>query len=95
MEDINLNVTCDTSGAVVGYNLSNVMQFGLEDVKVLISYKIEGEDDTIASYEVEDYKDVEYSLQWPGLLSDVEYQFCIRVEHSNMSKLDTPLCKVG
>merc|ERR1719402_1789763 len=27
MEDIDLSVTCDTSGAVVGYNLSNVMEF--------------------------------------------------------------------
>ena len=59
----------------------------------MLSYKIEGEDDTIASYEVEDYQAVEYS--WPGLCSGVEYQFCVTVEHNNMSKLDTPLCKVG
>ena len=93
MEDINLSVSCDTSGAVVGYNLSSVMQFGLEDVSVVVSYKIEGEDDTIAGYEVEDYEGVEYS--WPGLCSGVQYQFCMTVEHSNMSKLDKPLCKVG
>ena len=84
--DIDLSVTCSPSGAVMGYNLSSVMEFDLEDMTVVLSYKIEGEDDIIESYEVEDFSDVEFS--WPGLCSGLEYQFCVEVMHSNMSKLD-------
>ena len=93
LEDIQLSVTCSPSGAVMGYNLSSVTEFGLEDMRVLLSYKVEGEEDIIDSHEVEDFEAVEYS--WPGLCSGTQYSFCLEVQHSNMSSLDMPLCQVG
>ena len=91
--DIDLSLTCSPKEGVVGYNLSRVREFGLEDMSVVLSYTVTGEDEVIGSYEVEDLSDVEFS--WPGLCSGLEYLFCVEVMHSNMSKLDRPLCQVS
>ena len=91
-EDIDFSVTCSPSGAVVGFNLTNIMEFDLEDMEVILSYSKKGEESPVGSYEVEDFNEIEFS--WPELCSGLNYQFCVEVTHSNMSRLDKPICQV-
>ena len=94
IRDIDLTVSCSPSGAVVGYNLTNVLGYGLENLTVVISYNKEGEEDIIDSQEVEDFDDTE--IFWPGLCSGVSYRFCVEVTHGHMSSLDEEMmCKVS
>ena len=94
MADIDLEVSCSPNGALVGYNLSSVLGFDLENLTVVLSYHIDGEQDSLDRQEVEDFDDTEFS--WPGLCSGIAYQFCVEVTHAHMSKLDDQMmCKVS
>ena len=93
MADIDLEVSCSPNGALVGYNLSSVLGFDLENLTVVLSYHIEGEKGSLDNQEVEAFGDIEFSC---GLCSGITYQFCVEVTHAHMSKMDDKLmCQVS
>ena len=93
-EDINLEVKCNPSEAVLKYNLDLVSTWGFENMEVEISYRKKNSEDMLGREIVEDFGEGHKEVKWESLCSGMEYVFCVEVTHDNMSSLDKPVCQV-
>ena len=92
-EDIDLQVDCSPAGATVSFNLSEILNWEFEDMKVVLSYQLEGSLEALETYNLEDFSEMEHV--WKSVCPGQHYQFCVEVGHNNMSKLDRPICQVS